>query len=157
MATLLACHLAAVAACDHGGGAVLGDPDFRRLPDRLRDDGRRTRQRDAPVRHLRLSDRHRHRSVERGRGHLACDVSGAVSGRHHSTSLYPSRRGPLSHDRGRTMAEVGVLLRADGAVPALPAVSVLLDGDHGGAYGWRALPALEFDPLPSVLDMETDP
>src|SRR5207237_2481747 len=71
-------------------------------------------------------------------------------------SLHPTGRGPLSHDRGRKVANVGVLLRPDGAVPGFPAVSVLLDGDHFGAAGWRTLPALEFDQLQSVLDLEAD-
>jgi len=57
---------------------------------------------------------------------------------------------------GRKVEKVGILLRPDGAVPAFPAVSVLLDGDHFGAAGWRTLPALEFDQLQSVLDLETD-
>ena len=58
-------------------------------------------------------------------------------GRHHPASLHPPRRGPLSHDRRRKVAKVGVLLRPDGDVPALPAVSFLLDGDHFGAAGRR--------------------
>src|ERR1700688_612687 len=156
LAAVLAHHLAAAAARDHGRDAVLGDSDILRLPDRLCNDGRRTSQRDAPVRHLRLSDRHRHRPFERGRRHLARHVSDPVPGRHHPTSLHPPRRGPLSHDRGRKVAKVGVLLRPDGAVPGFPAVSVLLDGDHFGAAGWRTLPTLEFDQLQSVLDLETD-
>src|SRR4030081_1033447 len=156
VAAILAHHLAAAAARDHGRGAVLGDSDLRRLPDRVCDDRRRTRPRDAPVRHLRLSDRHRHRPFERGRRHLARHVSDPVPGRHHPASLYPSRRGPLSHDRRCSVEKVGVLLRADGAVPAVSVVPVLLDGDHFGAAGWRALPALECDQLQSVLDLETD-
>src|SRR6478752_934660 len=156
MAAVLAHHLAAVAARDHGRGAVLGDSDVRRLPDRLCDDGWRTGQRNPSVRHLRLSDRDRHRPFERGRGDRAHDVSDPVSGRHHPASLHPPRRGPLSHDRRRKVANVGVLLRPDGAVPGFPAVSVLLDGDHFGAAGWRALPALELNQLQSVLDLETD-
>src|SRR6266576_896430 len=48
------------------------------------------------------------------------------------------------------------LAMIDGAVSAIPAVPVLLDGDHLGAAGWRALPALEIDQLQSVLDLETD-
>src|SRR6202043_3300296 len=82
--------------------------------------------------------------------------SDPVSGRHHPASLHPPRRGPLSHDRRRNMAKLGVLLRPDGAVPAFPAVPVLLDGDHFGPAGWRALPTLELDQLQSVLDLETD-
>ena len=85
LAAVLVHHLAAAAARDHGGGAVLGDPDLRRLPDRLRDDRRRTRQRHAPVRHLRLPDRHRHRPVERGRRHLARDVPDPVPRRRSSS------------------------------------------------------------------------
>ena len=63
LAAVLVHHLAAAAARDHGRGAVLGHSDVRRLPDRLCDDRRRTGQRDASVRHLRLPDRHRHRPV----------------------------------------------------------------------------------------------
>ena len=40
---------------------VLGDPDLRRLPARLRADRRRPRQRHAALRDLCLSARHRHR------------------------------------------------------------------------------------------------
>ena len=60
LAAVLAHHLAAAAAGDHGRGAVLGHPDVRRFPDRLRDDRRRAGQRHAPVCDLRLSDRRRH-------------------------------------------------------------------------------------------------
>ena len=78
LAALLVRYLAAVAAGHHGGRAVLGDPDLRRLPARLCADRRRTGQRHAALRHLRLSDRRRHGSAERGRGDIARHVPGAA-------------------------------------------------------------------------------
>jgi len=53
--------LAAVAAGDHGSFVLFSVIDLRRLPDRLCETGG-GRPTQPPVRHLRLSDRYRHRS-----------------------------------------------------------------------------------------------
>jgi len=50
-------HVAASPAGHDGGDALLGHPDLRGLSARLRAHRRRARQRDAPVRHLRVPDR----------------------------------------------------------------------------------------------------
>ncbi len=115
---------------------VLGDPDLRRLSARLRPDRRRTGQRHPALRHLRLPDRHRHRAVEPGGDDFARRLPGAVARRHLPALLHPQGGGPLSHDRGRDLATVGLLLRSADQLCRAVAVPVLLDGDHHHPAGW---------------------
>ena len=88
MAALLARDVAAAATDHHGGGAVLCHPDLCGLPAGLCAHRRRARQCNASVRDLRLSDRRRHRPVERGSGDLVGDVSCSVDRGHRSTPLH---------------------------------------------------------------------
>ena len=149
-------HLAAAAAGDDGGRAVLGDPDLRRLPARLRADRRRAGQRHPPVRHLRLPDRRRHRPAERGRGDLAGDLPDPVAGRDHPAPLHPPGGDAYSHDRRSTLAALGLLLPPADAVHRRAAVPVLLDDRHHGPAGRRAVPAVERGQLHAVLDLQSD-
>src|SRR4029450_5104204 len=93
---LLVRDLAAAAAGHHGGDAVLGDPDLRRLPARLRHDRRRAGQRHPSLRHLRLSARHRHRALVGGCGDLARHVPVPVRHRCRAAPLHPPSGDPLT-------------------------------------------------------------
>ena len=95
MAALLAHHMAAAAAGDHGRRAVLGHPDVRRFPDRLRHDRWRSGQCDASVCDLRLSARRRHWPAEPRCRRVARDVPDPAADRDRSASLHPPRGGPL--------------------------------------------------------------
>src|SRR5262249_9404556 len=92
---LLARDLAAAPAGDDGGRALLRHPDLRRLPAGLCADRRRTGERDASLRHLRLPDRHRHRAALGRRGHLAGDVPGAAARRRLPALVHPQGREPM--------------------------------------------------------------
>src|SRR4029078_3838754 len=66
-----------------------------RLPDCLRDDRRRACQRDAPVRHLRLSAGRRHGHPQHGCRRVAGDVPDPVPDRDLPAALHPPRGDPL--------------------------------------------------------------
>src|SRR6185437_14019727 len=156
VAALLAHHLAAAAAGDPGGDTVLQHPDLRRLPTRLRADRRRASQRDATLRHLRLSGRRRHGALEPGRGYLARHVPGAADRRHRAAPLHPAGRGPLSHDRRGEVATLGLFLYPPHHFHRLAALPVLLDGGDVGPPRPRALPAVDGTQLHAVLDRASD-
>src|SRR5262245_5434843 len=110
MAALLADHVAAPLAGHDGGDALLGHPDLRGLSARLRAHRRRPGQCDAPLRHLRIPDRHQHRAPRRGCGDLPGDVPDALHHRRHAALVHPTRRGRVLESRagsGAGMVEGG--------------------------------------------------
>ena len=77
--------------------------------------------------------------------------------RHRSALLHPQGGDPLTNDRRRSLATLGLLLRSAHRFCCRAAVSVLLDGDHHDPAGQRALSAVERAELRPVLDMASDP
>src|SRR5262249_31887872 len=101
----------APASGHHGGDALLGHSDLRRLPARVRADRRRAGQRDAFVRHLCLPDRHRDRPARRGGGGLAGHVPPALRHRRDPALVHPTGGGRLVAGRagsGAGMVEGGL-------------------------------------------------
>ena len=123
-------------------------------------------ERDAPVRHLRLPDRHQHRAPRRGRGGVPGHVPAALHRRGDPALVHPPGGGRLMAGRagsGAGMVEgprwkkwvfFYIPLTAVRRRDALP---LLLDADHRLPAGRRALPAVARRQQPAVLDHAARP